>query len=57
MPLHFVEIALKYVRVKINLHELLLENRKESVEKGYSNFNERMAWKMWKQWECCEENG
>ena len=35
--------------VKINLHELLLENRKESVEKGYSNFNERMAWKMWKQ--------
>jgi len=34
--------------VKINLHELLLENRKESVEKGYTSFNERMAWKMWK---------
>ena len=35
--------------VKINLHELLLENRHESVEEGYSNFSERMAWKMWKQ--------
>ncbi len=27
---------------------MLLENRKESVEKGYTSFNERMAWKMWK---------
>lgn len=35
--------------VKINLHELLLENRHEAVEEGYSKFNERMAWKMWKQ--------
>ncbi len=35
--------------VKINLHELLLENRSEAVEQGFSSFAERMAWKMWKQ--------
>ena len=35
--------------VKINLHELLLENRHEAVEEGHSVFAERMAWKMWKQ--------
>jgi L-lactate dehydrogenase complex protein LldF len=35
--------------VKINLHELLLENRHEAVEEGESAFSERMAWKMWKQ--------
>ena len=35
--------------VKINLHELLLENRHEAVDKGNSGFAERMAWKMWKQ--------
>jgi L-lactate dehydrogenase complex protein LldF len=35
--------------VKINLHELLLENRHEAVEEGHSKFGERMAWKMWKQ--------
>lgn len=35
--------------VKINLHELLLENRHEAVEAGHSSFSERMAWKMWKQ--------
>ncbi len=35
--------------VKINLHELLLENRHESVEEGGSSFGERTAWKMWKQ--------
>lgn len=35
--------------VKINLHELLLENRHEAVEEGHSGFAERMAWKMWKQ--------
>ncbi len=35
--------------VKINLHELLLENRHESVEQGFSSFAERMAWKGWKQ--------
>ena len=34
--------------VKINLHELLLENRHEAVEEGHANFNEKMAWKMWK---------
>jgi L-lactate dehydrogenase complex protein LldF len=35
--------------VKINLHELLLENRSEAVEKGHSVFAERVGWKMWKQ--------
>lgn len=35
--------------VRINLHELLLENRHEAVDKGYSSFGERMAWKMWKR--------
>ncbi|MDZ4794488.1 MAG: LutB/LldF family L-lactate oxidation iron-sulfur protein [Bacteroidota bacterium] len=35
--------------VKINLHELLLENRHEAVEEGHSSFGEKMAWKMWKQ--------
>jgi L-lactate dehydrogenase complex protein LldF len=34
--------------VKINLHELLLENRHESVEEGLTSFTERMAWKIWK---------
>jgi L-lactate dehydrogenase complex protein LldF len=34
--------------VKINLHELLLDNRKESVEEGLASFSERMAWKIWK---------
>jgi L-lactate dehydrogenase complex protein LldF len=34
--------------VKINLHELLLDNRKESVEEGLAPFSERMAWKIWK---------
>jgi len=35
--------------VKINLHELLLENRHESVDEGGSSFTEKMAWKFWKQ--------
>jgi L-lactate dehydrogenase complex protein LldF len=35
--------------VKINLHELLLENRHEAVDEGDSSFAERTAWKMWKQ--------
>ena len=35
--------------VKINLHELLLENRHEAVDEGDSSFAERMGWKMWKQ--------
>jgi L-lactate dehydrogenase complex protein LldF len=34
--------------VKINLHELLLQNRKESVDKGLTTLPERVAWKMWK---------
>ena len=34
--------------VKINLHELLLENRHEAVDEGASAFAERMAWKVWK---------
>jgi L-lactate dehydrogenase complex protein LldF len=34
--------------VKINLHELLLENRHESVEEGLTTFTERMAWKVWR---------
>ena len=35
--------------VKINLHELLLENRAEAVEAKASSFAERTAWKMWKR--------
>ncbi|MEP7373635.1 MAG: LutB/LldF family L-lactate oxidation iron-sulfur protein [Chitinophagaceae bacterium] len=35
--------------VKINLHELLLENRHEAVEEGSYDFTEKMVWKMWKQ--------
>lgn len=35
--------------VKINLHELLLENRHESVEEGNAALAEKMAWKFWKK--------
>jgi len=35
--------------VRINLHELLLLNRHESVVEGYSTWNERFAWKIWKR--------
>jgi len=35
--------------VKINLHELLLENRYEAVETGYSDWREKIAWKVWKR--------
>ena len=34
--------------VKINLHELLLDNRHEAVSSGSAGFAERMAWKVWK---------
>ncbi len=34
--------------VKINLHELLLDNRAASVEEGLTTFPERTAWKLWK---------
>ncbi|HLG39394.1 MAG TPA: hypothetical protein VI461_06985, partial [Chitinophagaceae bacterium] len=35
--------------VKINLHELLLENRHEAVASKNRAFTEQIAWKMWKQ--------
>jgi L-lactate dehydrogenase complex protein LldF len=35
--------------VKINLHELLLENRHEAVENKSRTFTEQVVWKMWKQ--------
>ena len=35
--------------VKINLHELLLENRHEAVDEGNSSFSERAGWKLWKK--------
>ncbi len=34
--------------VRINLHELLLDNRHESVKQGTSSIAERLAWKAWK---------
>ncbi len=34
--------------VKINLHELLLENRSEAVEDGLAPLSEKMAWKAWR---------
>ena len=34
--------------VKINLHQLLLANRNESVENGLTTFTEKIAWKVWK---------
>jgi L-lactate dehydrogenase complex protein LldF len=35
--------------VKINLHELLLDNRYEAVKDGYSTWSEKLAWKVWKK--------
>jgi len=35
--------------VKINLHELLLDNRHEAVAEGTASFGEKMAWKFWKR--------
>ncbi len=34
--------------VKINLHELLLDNRHEAVEQGNTDLSEKIAWKIWK---------
>lgn len=34
--------------VKINLHELLLYNREESVQGGNAQITEKLAWKMWR---------
>lgn len=35
--------------VRINLHELLLDNRHEAVLQGSSTVAERIAWKVWKK--------
>ena len=35
--------------VKINLHELLLDNRAEAVEEGYATLGEKAAWKLWRK--------
>jgi L-lactate dehydrogenase complex protein LldF len=35
--------------VKINLHEILLENRFEAVQQGSSGWMEKLAWKGWKK--------
>jgi L-lactate dehydrogenase complex protein LldF len=35
--------------VKINLHEILLENRYEAVQQGAAGWMEKLAWKGWKQ--------
>jgi L-lactate dehydrogenase complex protein LldF len=35
--------------VRINLHELLLDNRNKAVEQGSAGFSEKMAWKFWKR--------
>ena len=37
----YAEIVLKSVAVKINLHELLLENRHEAVETGDSGLQRK----------------
>ena len=34
--------------VKINLHELLLDNRKDAAEEGLATITEKAAWKLWK---------
>ncbi len=35
--------------VRINLHELLLDNRQEAVAEKHTSFGERAAWQFWKQ--------
>ena len=35
--------------VKINLHELLLNNRRETVRLGQGNMMEKIAWAIWQQ--------
>ena len=35
--------------VKINLHEILLENRHEAVQEGSAGWMEKLAWKGWKK--------
>lgn len=35
--------------VRINLHELLLENRHEAADQGSNGWKEGLAWKVWKR--------
>lgn len=35
--------------VRINLHTLLLYNRKEAVDEGYTTFSEKITWKLWRR--------
>jgi L-lactate dehydrogenase complex protein LldF len=35
--------------VNINLHELLLENRREAADQGYAPLAEKVIWKVWKR--------
>jgi L-lactate dehydrogenase complex protein LldF len=35
--------------IRINLHELLLENRHEAVDGGSNGWKEGFAWKVWKR--------
>ncbi len=35
--------------VKINLHQLLVHNRQQSVSAGYTERKERMAWRLWQR--------
>jgi len=35
--------------VNINLHNLLLYNRNDSVESGHTTYTEKMIWRMWKR--------
>lgn len=35
--------------VRINLHELLLDNRHEAVESKHATMGEKIAWKLWKR--------
>lgn len=34
--------------VRINIHELLLENRKEAVQENANTITEKMAWRIWR---------
>lgn len=35
--------------VKINIHEMLLENRHKAVEEGLNDWQENLSWKLWKR--------
>ncbi len=41
--------------VKINIHDILLHNRREAVIKGNSKLSERLAWQIWKR--ACNSRG